>query len=78
LLFPDPSSVIIFDDEILFIPANVTVWIFRIALAALAVGFVLNIKIKKPDTKQAAVFLVIQIVILVALLLAGDFNAPIA
>ena len=78
---PIPISTVVITILFLFtafIPANVTVWIFRIALAALAIGFVLNIKIKKPDTKQAAVFLVIQIVILVALLLAGDFNAPIA
>jgi phosphatidylserine synthase len=78
---PIPISTVVITILFLFtafIPANITVWIFRIALAALAIGFVLNIKIKKPDTKQAAVFLVIQIVILVALLLAGDFNAPIA
>ncbi len=60
-----------------FIPATVTVWIFRLALIALALGFVLNIKIKKPNTKKAAIFLAIQIVILIVLLIAGDCNAPI-
>ena len=61
-----------------FIPASVTVWIFRIALLALSLGFVLNVKIKKPDTKKAAFFVAMQIIVLVILLLAGDCQAPIA
>lgn len=61
-----------------FIPANVTVWFFRICLLALAVGFVLNIKIKKPTMKKGAILLGAQMLILVILLIAGDCQAPIA
>jgi Na+-transporting NADH:ubiquinone oxidoreductase subunit NqrB len=60
-----------------FIPASVTVWIFRLALLVLGLGFVLNIKVKKPDMKSGAIFLGAQILMLLILLIAGDCQAPI-
>ena len=60
-----------------FLPASVTVWFFRIALFALAVGFILNIKIKKPTLKRGAILLLIEIVLLLILVIAGDCQAPI-
>ncbi len=60
-----------------FIPASVTVWFFRIALLALAIGFILNIKIKKPTLKRGAILLLAEIVLLLILVIAGDCQAPI-
>ncbi|MBO5869524.1 MAG: CDP-alcohol phosphatidyltransferase family protein [Clostridia bacterium] len=60
-----------------FLPASITVWIFRIALFALAIGFILNIKIKKPTLKRGAILLLIEIVLLLILVIAGDCQAPI-
>ena len=77
---PIPMSTVVISTLFLlttFIEANVTVWIFRIALIALALGFVLNIKVKKPNMKSGAIFLGIQILILLILLIAGDCKAPI-
>lgn len=59
-------------------PATVTVWFFRIFLLALAIGFVLNIRIKKPTMKKGAVLLGAQMLILVILLLLGDCQTPVA
>ena len=61
-----------------FIDASVTVWIFRIALLLLGLGFVLNIKVKKPNMKSGAIFLGVQILLLLILLIAGECRAPIA
>ena len=44
-----------------FIPANVSVWIFRLGYLALALGFILNIKVKKPNTKKGLIFLSVEI-----------------
>ncbi len=59
-----------------FIPASVSVWIFRIALLALAIAFVLNIRIKKPNLKTAVTLIGVEVVLLLILLIAGDFKAP--
>jgi CDP-diacylglycerol--serine O-phosphatidyltransferase len=59
-----------------FIPASITVWIFRIALIALALGYILNIRVKKPNVKSGAIFLGAQILVLIILLIAGDCQAP--
>jgi len=61
-----------------FIPATVTVWFFRIFLLGLAIGFVLNIRIKKPTMKKGAILLGAQMLILVILLIAGDCQTPVA
>ena len=59
-----------------FSPASVSVWFFRIALLALAVAFVLNIRIKKPNLKTAVTLIGIEVVLLLILLVAGDLKAP--
>ncbi len=59
-----------------FIPANVSVWIFRLGYLALALGFILNIKVKKPNTKKGLIFLSVEIILLLVLLIAGDCKAP--
>ncbi len=59
-----------------FIPASVTVWIFRTTLLALAIAFVLNIRIKKPNLKTAVTLIGIEVLLLFILLIAGDFKAP--
>ena len=76
---PIPMSTVVISTLFVlttFIPASVTVWIFRIALIALALGFVLNIKVKKPDMKSGAIFLGAQIILLLLLLVLGDCQAP--
>ncbi len=60
-----------------FIPAVAMVWIFRIALLLLAIAFVLNIRIKKPNLKTAIILIGIEIVLLLILLIAGDCKAPV-
>ena len=55
-----------------FIPANVSVWLFRLILLALAVGFILNISLKKPDYKQGMVLIAIEIIMLLILVIAPD------
>ncbi len=60
----------------LFTPANVSVWFFRIGMLALAIGYVLNIKIKKPSLKRTAIFTAVQVVLLLIILIAGDFKLP--
>lgn len=59
-----------------FIPATATIWIFRIVYVATAIAFILNIKIKKPNMKQGAIFLGVQIILLIILLVAGDCKLP--
>lgn len=59
-----------------FIPATATLWIFRVAYIATAIGFILNIKIKKPNMKQGAIFLGAQIILLIILVIAGDCKLP--
>ena len=61
-----------------FMPAAITVWFFRIGLLALAIGFILNIKIKKPSFKRGAILMLVEIVLLLILVIAGDCQAPIA
>jgi len=60
-----------------FMPASVTVWFFRIALFALALGFILNIRIKKPTLKRGAWLLLAEIIFLIILAFAGDCQSPI-
>ena len=60
----------------LFTPANVSVWFFRIGMLALAIGYILNIKIKKPSLKRTAIFTAVQVVLLLIILIAGDFKLP--
>lgn len=59
-----------------FIPAVVSVWLFRIGLLALAIAFILNIRIKKPNLKTALTLIGIEVVLLLILLIAGDCKAP--
>ena len=60
-----------------FIPAVAMVWLFRISLLALAIAFVLNIRIKKPDLKTAAILIGIELILLFILLITGDCKAPV-
>ncbi|MBQ3230808.1 MAG: CDP-alcohol phosphatidyltransferase family protein [Clostridia bacterium] len=60
-----------------FISADITLWIFRIFYLGLAVGFILNIKIKKPDMKKGAIFLAGQIILLILLVVLGDCKMPV-
>ena len=60
----------------LFTPANVSVWFFRIGMLTLAIGYILNIKIKKPSLKRTAIFTAVQVVLLLIILIAGDFKLP--
>ncbi len=60
-----------------FIPAVVTVWFARIFLLALSVGFVLNIKIKRPGIKRSVLILGIELALLLILLVVGNCKAPI-
>lgn len=59
-----------------FIPAVASVWIFRIAFLALAIGFILNIKIKKPNFKKSIILLSAEVILLLILLIAGDCKIP--
>lgn len=59
-----------------FIPAVATVWIFRIAYLALAIGFILNIKVKKPTMKKGAIMLGIHMILLIILVIVGDCKLP--
>lgn len=59
-----------------FITPNITVWLFRICLLALAIAFVLNIKIKKPTMQKGVILLGAQIILLIILLILGDCKAP--
>ncbi|MBQ9848510.1 MAG: CDP-alcohol phosphatidyltransferase family protein [Clostridia bacterium] len=60
-----------------FISADITLWIFRIFYLGLAIGFILNIKIKKPDMKKGAIFLAGQIILLILLVVLGDCKMPV-
>ena len=76
---PIPMSTIVITFLFLlttFMPATVSVWFFRIFLLALAIGFVLNIKIKKPNSKQGAIILLAELILLIIIVIAGDLNAP--
>lgn len=59
-----------------FIPAAVTAWFFRLVLIALGVSFILKIRLKRPNIKQAAMALGIELAVLLILLVAGDCKAP--
>ena len=59
-----------------FIPAAVTAWFFRLALIALGLAFILKIRLKRPNIKQAAMALGIELAVLLILLVAGDCKAP--
>ena len=59
-----------------FIPANVTVWIFRLILLTLAVLFVLNIRIKKPPLRNMMIIFGIQVVLFIILFAAGEPKLP--
>lgn len=56
------------------IPFGFMQWIFRIFLLALAVGYILNIRIKKPDMKQGMILMSIEIIMLLILLIASFAN----
>lgn len=58
------------------IPAGVMVWFFRIFYLGLAVSFILNIRVRKPDIKKGLILIAIEIVMLLVLLIAGDCKAP--
>lgn len=60
-----------------FIPAIVTVWFSRIFFIVLAVGFVLNIRIKRPDFKRSIIMLGIELMVLLILLVAGNCKQPV-
>ncbi len=57
-----------------FIPFATMHWIFRIVLLLLAIGFILNIRIKKPNLKTGAILIAIEIVLLFILLISGDLK----
>ena len=59
-----------------FMPSAVSAWFFRLILIALALAFVLNIRLKRPNIKQAAMALGIELAVLLILLVAGDCKAP--
>ena len=59
-----------------FIPAVATAWLFRLVLITLSVSFILNIHLKRPNIKQAAMALGIELAVLLILLVAGDCKAP--
>jgi CDP-diacylglycerol--serine O-phosphatidyltransferase len=59
-----------------FVAPTAMVWIFRISFILLATGYVLNIKIKKPNLQKALIFLCVQAILLFALLLANDCKSP--
>ncbi len=59
-----------------FIPANVCVWLFRIGYLALAVAFVLNIKVNKPDMRKGLILIAIEIIMLLVLVIAPACKAP--
>ncbi len=76
---PIPVSTIVITVLFLlttFIKASVTVWFFRIALLALAISYILNIKIRKPNLKQGGIILLAEIILLLILVIAGDCKAP--
>ncbi len=58
-----------------FIPATVTLWLFRIAFIATALLFVMNIKISKPNLRKSLIILGIESLLLI-LLLIGEINLP--
>ncbi len=60
-----------------FMPAGVSIWFFRICLFLLAIGFILNIRVKKPTVKGGIIFISIQVALLLILLLAGDCQGPV-
>ena len=60
-----------------FIPAVAMVWIFRVALLLLAIGFVLNIRIKKPNLKTAIILIGVEVILLLMLLISGDCKVPV-
>ncbi len=59
-----------------FIPAGVTVWLSRLMFLGLGFLYILNIKVKKPTIKTATIFLVSQLVILLIILISGNFKLP--
>ncbi len=61
-----------------FIPANITVWIFRFVFFGLGFLYILNIKINKMNFKQGGILLGILVVFLLVLVIAGDCKAPVS
>ncbi len=59
-----------------FVAPTAMVWIFRISFLCLATGYILNIKIKKPNLKKALIFLCVQVVLLFLLLIGSDCKTP--
>lgn len=61
-----------------FIPANVTVWLFRLVLFVLGLGFIANIRIKKPAVNKLLILAGIQVLLIIILFIAGDVKVPVA
>lgn len=59
-----------------FLNPNVSVWFFRIFMLLLAIGYVLNIKIPKPNLKTGMAFIAVEILLILVLVIAGDCVAP--
>lgn len=59
-----------------FIPAVATVWFSRVFFIALAIGYILNIKVRRFNFKQSVVILGVELAVLLILLIAGDCKAP--
>ena len=55
----------------------VSVWFFRLGYLAMAIAFIFNIKVKKPNTKRALTLLAVEIVMLIILAFGGDCKAPV-
>lgn len=60
----------------LFIPANVTVWLCRLMFLILGLLYILNIKVKKPSARSITVFTVGQVIVLLILLFSKGFKLP--
>ena len=71
---PIPMSTMMITFLILlttFIGPNVTHWLFRLGFIATAVLFVLNIKVKKPNTRRSLILLSVESVMLILILVIG-------
>lgn len=60
-----------------FIPASTTVWLFRVFMFVLAIGFILNVPIKKPKLNTAFLLILIEVVLIIILAFAGNLKAPV-
>ncbi|MBE6692184.1 MAG: hypothetical protein E7586_02470 [Ruminococcaceae bacterium] len=59
-----------------FIPASVCVWLFRLGYLAVAISFVLNVTVNKPDKKKALILIAIEIIMLLVLVIAPACKTP--